>query len=66
MIIFTEAPVVRVVIEAFEKQWQCKINGVIQSDGMEREEEVASLTFLGMAVELVQGKVVMHQRPYLE
>eukprot|EP00975_Prorocentrum_lima_P036513 7680287-Prorocentrum_lima.AAC.1 len=51
-----ETPAVRVVIEAFGKQWTCNITEAIPRDGIEREEETTSLMLLGMAVEVVQGK----------
>eukprot|EP00975_Prorocentrum_lima_P024785 5203247-Prorocentrum_lima.AAC.1 len=30
------------------------------------EEEVSTLVFWGMVVEVVDGNLMMHQRPYLE
>eukprot|EP00975_Prorocentrum_lima_P067131 12913154-Prorocentrum_lima.AAC.1 len=57
---------VKKMIDAFRKAWTCRVAGILPRDGITIEEEVPTLVFLGMVVEVVKEKLVMHQRPYLE
>eukprot|EP00975_Prorocentrum_lima_P050276 10529803-Prorocentrum_lima.AAC.1 len=63
---FGSTSTVEKIIEAFQKEWTCRVTGVISRDEETVEEEVPTLTFLGMVIEVVDGNLMMHQRPYLE
>eukprot|EP00975_Prorocentrum_lima_P028655 6021815-Prorocentrum_lima.AAC.1 len=54
------------IIDAFQKPWKCRVTGIIPGDGVTIEEEVPTLVFLGMVMEVAEDKLMMHQKPYLE
>eukprot|EP00975_Prorocentrum_lima_P034504 7252347-Prorocentrum_lima.AAC.1 len=57
---------VKTITDAFWKPWKCRVAGIIPRYGVTIQEEVATLAFLGMVVEVVDGQLAMHRRPYLE
>eukprot|EP00975_Prorocentrum_lima_P011959 2540573-Prorocentrum_lima.AAC.1 len=59
-------PMVKKIIDAFQKPWKCRVTGIITRDEVATEEEVSTLVFLGMVAEVAEGKLMMHQEPYLE
>eukprot|EP00975_Prorocentrum_lima_P012999 2760002-Prorocentrum_lima.AAC.1 len=54
------------MVGAFRKPGKCKVTGTLPRDGVTVEEEVPTLVFLGMVVEVLEEKLAMHRRPYLE
>eukprot|EP00975_Prorocentrum_lima_P057438 12047367-Prorocentrum_lima.AAC.1 len=63
---FGSTSTVKKIIEAFQKERKCRVTAVIPRDDETVEEEVHTLVFLGMVIEVVDGNLMMHQRPYLE
>eukprot|EP00975_Prorocentrum_lima_P034261 7199599-Prorocentrum_lima.AAC.1 len=57
---------VKKMIDSFRKPWKCRVTGILPRGGITSEEEVPTRVFLEMVVEVVDEKLVMHQRPYLE
>eukprot|EP00975_Prorocentrum_lima_P065693 12904889-Prorocentrum_lima.AAC.1 len=57
---------VKKLTDAFNTPWKCTVAGIIPRDGITIEEEVPTLVFLGMVVEVMEEKLMMHQKPYLE
>eukprot|EP00975_Prorocentrum_lima_P068785 12922582-Prorocentrum_lima.AAC.1 len=47
-------------IDAFRKPWKCRVTGITPRGGITIEEEVPTPVFLGMVVEVVEEKLVMH------
>eukprot|EP00975_Prorocentrum_lima_P002338 510053-Prorocentrum_lima.AAC.1 len=54
------------IIQGLKEPWKCRVTGIIPRDEVTFEKEVFTLVCLGMVVEVVEGKLMMHQRPYLE
>eukprot|EP00975_Prorocentrum_lima_P056187 11782868-Prorocentrum_lima.AAC.1 len=52
------------IIDVFKQTWKCRVTGIIPRYGCTTEEEVSTLVVLGMVVELIEDKLVMHERPY--
>eukprot|EP00975_Prorocentrum_lima_P025367 5327239-Prorocentrum_lima.AAC.1 len=46
------------IIDAFKQTWKCRVTGIIPRDGCATEEEVSTLVFLGMVVELAENSLV--------
>eukprot|EP00975_Prorocentrum_lima_P064779 12899588-Prorocentrum_lima.AAC.1 len=44
----------------------CRVTDIIPRDGITIEEEVPTLVLLGIVVEVVEDRWVMHRRPCLE
>eukprot|EP00975_Prorocentrum_lima_P048022 10042313-Prorocentrum_lima.AAC.1 len=63
---FGYVSVVKKIIEAFRKPRTCRVTGILPRDGITSEEEVPTLVFLGMVVEVAKEKLMIHQRRYLE
>eukprot|EP00975_Prorocentrum_lima_P055165 11565843-Prorocentrum_lima.AAC.1 len=54
------------ITDAFATPWTCRVTGIIPRDGITIGEEVPTLMLLGMVVEVVEEKWMMHQEPYTE
>eukprot|EP00975_Prorocentrum_lima_P002817 620967-Prorocentrum_lima.AAC.1 len=40
------------IFDAFKEPWKCQVTGIIPRDGITSEEELYTLVFLGMVVEV--------------
>ena len=59
---------VKAAIEAFNKQWECKVSGIISNPGLgtpKDEDVVESLHFLGLVLEYQEERMVVHQTQYI-
>eukprot|EP00975_Prorocentrum_lima_P017498 3696742-Prorocentrum_lima.AAC.1 len=54
VVMFGSTSMVKNNIDAFRKPWKCSVTGIIPRDGINIEEEVPRLVFLGMVVEVVE------------
>ena len=58
------------VMELFENLWACKVSGVMPGSNAAKNctdkiERVKKMNFLGMTLEKVKGKLVLHQHQYI-
>eukprot|EP00975_Prorocentrum_lima_P064843 12899956-Prorocentrum_lima.AAC.1 len=57
---------VKKISDGVQRPWKGRVTGIIPRDGVTIEEEVSTLVFLGMVVEVAGERLMMHQKPYLE
>eukprot|EP00975_Prorocentrum_lima_P024305 5113071-Prorocentrum_lima.AAC.1 len=48
---------VKKIIDDFREPWKCRVTGIIPRDGITTEEEVSTLVFFGMVVEVAKEKL---------
>eukprot|EP00975_Prorocentrum_lima_P066831 12911468-Prorocentrum_lima.AAC.1 len=57
VITFGSVSMVKKIIDAFGEPWQCRATAIISRDGITTEEQVSTLAFLGVVVEVAKEKL---------
>eukprot|EP00975_Prorocentrum_lima_P029615 6217038-Prorocentrum_lima.AAC.1 len=57
LVMLGSTPMVKDIIDAFREPWKCRVAGVLPRDGIASEEEVPTLVFLEMVVEVAKEKL---------